>query len=288
MSTIETEMDRNSAEAGRTMNETDLSEREPRAIEEEIDATRADMRATLEALEHRFSFERLVDLTVGRIKDRGGEFAVNLTDAAARNPMPLVLTSIGLAWLMWASRSGNGADPSLSHSSLGGGRLAAARDTAGHAAGKVQGAAASARDSLHHAADSSRAALRSAADSSRQAYEQAREKYTHAADSLRTGASSALAATRNAGARMDRLLHEQPLMLGALGLAAGAIIGALLPMTEQEDRYVGPARQKALKTIAEQTRARVESLRDAAKESISEAAGETDTPGRESTTARRH
>src|SRR6187455_1677062 len=86
--------------------ETD-PDREPHAIERDIDATRADMRATLEALERRFSFDRLVDLTVGRVRERGGEFAGNLTDAATRNPVPLLLTAVGVGWMMLASRSGN-------------------------------------------------------------------------------------------------------------------------------------------------------------------------------------
>src|SRR5688572_2202520 len=112
------EMDRGNFEdvARRDLRDGD-DEREPQAIERNIDATRADMRATLEALERRFSFERLIDMTVGRIRERGGEFAGNLTDAATQNPMPLLLTSIGLGWMMLASRRashGNGAYDSSS------------------------------------------------------------------------------------------------------------------------------------------------------------------------------
>ncbi len=63
---------------------------------------------------------------------------------------------------------------------------------------------------------------------------------------------------------MDRLLHEQPLMLGALGLAAGAIIGALLPTTEQEGHFLGEARDKTLKNVADKSRALYETARDRA------------------------
>jgi hypothetical protein len=239
-----------------SINETDAArsfeDREPQAIEHDIDATRADMRATLDALERRWSVDRLVDLTVGRIRERGGGFAGNLTDAATQNPLPLLLTSIGVGWMMLASRRGARPDYSAArdHERAGG-----IRDSAANAAGSVRDAMQSARDSVQHAAESSR------------------EKFEHTAESLRSGAESlrgsagrAAAATRDqvhtAQARMDRLLEEQPLMLGVFGLAAGAIIGALLPTSEHEDRLFGEVRDKAVKTVAAKARDGYEGVRD--------------------------
>ena len=46
--------------------------------------------------------------------------------------------------------------------------------------------------------------------------------------------------------RFNTLLEEQPLILGAVGLAVGAMIGAAFPSTEQEDRLVGEIRDKTL------------------------------------------
>jgi hypothetical protein len=278
MSTIETDMDReHEAEGSSRMRQADLADREPREIEDEIDATRADMRATIEALERRFSVERLMDLTVNRIRDRGGEFAGNLTDAATRNPMPLLLTSIGLTWLMLASRSGSRnvdstyGDSTMSEGAAGAGdgvrnkvagvrdkigaRVAGARDTLG---ARVSGA----RDSASHAADR----VHGAVASTRETVQHAAESLRSRAESLRSGATTAAAAARehadDARMRMDRLLHEQPLMLGALGLAAGAIIGALLPTTEHEDRWLGSARDRTVKDLAQKSRARLEAARD--------------------------
>ncbi|HET7924029.1 MAG TPA: DUF3618 domain-containing protein, partial [Rhodanobacteraceae bacterium] len=78
MSTTETDSGRNLDAEERRAELRDLTDREPHAIEREIDATRADMRATLEALERRFSFDRLLELTVGPVRERGGELAGNL------------------------------------------------------------------------------------------------------------------------------------------------------------------------------------------------------------------
>src|SRR5690348_16316730 len=123
MSTRETDSriettNRSFEEVARQSSKTrDVEEREPQVIEREIDATRADMRATLEALERRFSFDRLVDMTVGRVRARGGEFAGNLTDAATQNPMPLLLTAIGVGWMMLTSRRGSRGGNSTSYGS---------------------------------------------------------------------------------------------------------------------------------------------------------------------------
>jgi ElaB/YqjD/DUF883 family membrane-anchored ribosome-binding protein len=276
------EMDRGSFEdvARRDLRGGD-DEREPQAIERSIDATRADMRATLEALERRFSFERLVDMTVGRIRERGGEFAGNLTDAATRNPIPLLMVSIGVGWMMLASRRGseaNGAYYSGSgdytgdqHERAGMLREKARhlRERAGHlreraseAADKVHGAMDSARETVHGATASMHSALDSTRETWKHAAESSRHTVEHTAESLRSGASRAAEVTRAQAERMTRLLHEQPLMLGALGLAAGAIIGALLPTTEHEGRMLGDVRNKAMKEVAQKSRAKFETARE--------------------------
>jgi hypothetical protein len=260
MSTSETDTDRNLEMQGR---DDATLDREPQEIEREIDATRADMRATLEALERRFSFDRLMDLTVGRIRERGGEFAGNLTDAATQNPVPLLLVSVGVAWLMLTSRRDK-SDDSDSYSTSSARyreRLANIRGRAADAAGTAHSAMSSTRESLKHAAETSREALRSATQSSRDTIE-------HTAESLRDGASRAVSMAREkadyARGSVDRLLHEKPLMLGALGLAAGAIVGALLPTTEQEDRYLGETRDRTLKNVAQKSRTLYETARERA------------------------
>ena len=245
----------------------ELRDEAPQAIEREIDATRADMRATLEALERRFSFDRLVDLTIGRVRERGGEFAGNLTDAATRNPLPLLLTSVGLGWMMLTSRRGSSASDDAWRSDSNRRRRT---DDLRDRAGELRDRAAEAADRAHGAMDSTRETLKDAEQSSRETMEQT-------AESLRSSASRAAEVTREqaelARERFDRLLHDQPLMLGALGLAAGAIIGALLPATEHEDRLLGEMRRKVVKDAARKSRERYETARDHA---ASYSAPETD------------
>jgi hypothetical protein len=241
MSINETDVERDVAAESRRAARDDLENREPEFLERDIDATRDDLRATLSALERRFSVDRLVDMTIGRIRDRGGEFAGNLGDAAARNPIPLLLTSVGVAWLMMSRRDGGG--------------RSSWRADGTDAAGKVTAAAEGVGERVRDAYESSRETLTNATDSLRSQ-----------AETLQWRASRAASATReqveHAHERMDRLLHEQPLIIGALGLAAGAIIGALVPATETEQHLLGDVRDKAVKKVAESSRQRYEAARD--------------------------
>src|SRR6185503_5262535 len=218
--------------------------------------------------------DRLVDMTVGRIRARGGEFAGNLTDAATQNPMPLLLTSIGLGWMMLMSRRGSRGGNATPYENQwkdqsADDRGGALRERAGRAA-----------DQVHGAMDSTRETLKQAADSTRETIEQT-------AESVRSGATRAVEITREqagmARERVDRLLHEQPLMLGALGLAAGAIIGALLPTSEHEDRLLGEVRDKAVKDVAQKSRAGLENALDQVAPSATAErrnAGDEDSRGR--------
>jgi hypothetical protein len=80
----------------------------------------------------------------------------------------------------------------------------------------------------------------------------------------------------------NSLLSEQPLLLGAMGIAVGAAIGAALPSTEQEDRLFGSTRDKALSEVKqrgaesyEQVRDKATTLGEEAKQSISNAVRES-------------
>lgn len=53
---------------------------------------------------------------------------------------------------------------------------------------------------------------------------------------------------------LEHLLHDQPLVAGALGVVLGAAIGALLPSTDREDEWLGEASDR-LKQGARETAA---------------------------------
>ena len=87
-------------------------------------------------------------------------------------------------------------------------------------------------------------------------------------------AGSALSAGGQAGGNLVAAVTESPVMLGALGLAAGALLGALLPRMEQE--------QAALGGIAGQVREKATSLAQQGMEGGKRVAQEVADKARES------
>lgn len=185
----------------------------PEELELEIDAARAELEVTLQALEHRLSPNELLNEALNQARRHGGEFAHNLGDSIKQNPVPTLLTSIGIAWLM--ALNGGRADGPSPATDL----------RRGWEGQRVSGSSQRTRAS---------AAARSGAHK--------------AAGTARGATSSAKRRARRTRGEIQQLLAEQPLLLGVLGLATGALLGAALPTSsEEEDQSsLGPARNETL------------------------------------------
>lgn len=68
--------------------------------------------------------------------------------------------------------------------------------------------------------------------------------------------------------KLATLFEEQPLVLGAIGLAIGAAIGAALPTTETEDNLMGATAHRLRDTATDAARHEVDGMRAAAGEAI--------------------
>ncbi len=78
---------------------------------------------------------------------------------------------------------------------------------------------------------------------------------------------------RRAQRGLAELVEEQPLMVGALGLALGAALGALLPATRHEDQLMGETRDQLKREATQVVREEAQTVR-ATAEAAYEAASE--------------
>ncbi|HET7587193.1 MAG TPA: DUF3618 domain-containing protein [Gammaproteobacteria bacterium] len=222
-------------------------------LESEAEATRQRMNETIEALEYKLSPGQLLDESIDYLRHSGsGEFMSNLTRSARTNPMPVVLAGISLGWLMLTNPARQPYD---------GARLGQAKDRtkgkAKAAAGKAQEAAHSTRERMHDA---------------RERMHDARERMYEAGEGTRALGGKAADNARRAADQFSRILHEQPLVVGALGLALGAALGAGLPSTETEDEVMGEARDQAVDKAAEAGREQAEKVQATAQAAAQSAA----------------
>ncbi|WP_404394753.1 DUF3618 domain-containing protein [Stutzerimonas chloritidismutans] len=202
-----------------THNQVDVeAQKDPDTLEREIDQQRAEIGNIVHALESKLSPGQMIDTALGYAKGGGGEFLHNLTDTVKANPVPTLLTSIGLVWLM----AGQSRRPDYSDSASTGPSMT--DKLAAKASGLKQqgtGIKDKAAQMSHSASSSLGNARHRVGDSSRHAAESLR----HTADRARGG--------------FTQLLNEQPLALGAMGIALGALLAASVPPTRREDELMG-------------------------------------------------
>jgi ElaB/YqjD/DUF883 family membrane-anchored ribosome-binding protein len=79
----------------------------------------------------------------------------------------------------------------------------------------------------------------SAGETVEQASEWARNQYEQGSRQLDQARDRSMRQFRQARGGIERYVSENPLMVGVVGLAAGLVIGALLPRTRHEDRAFG-------------------------------------------------
>ncbi len=242
--------------------------RRPADLEAEADRARTHMEQTLDELERRLSPGQLLDQALRMVRDNGGGFGRNLGVQVRNNPVPVLLTGVGVSWLMMAS------DRPPQHVERTG-------DTTHHAADKARSAAGTARGVAGDMAEAGRSAGRRASDTAGAVRDSAGRVAAGAGSALsgiagrsRDTAHGLQDVYRRGSSQFDYLRREQPLVLGALAVAAGAAIGALLPRTRREDEWLGEQSDDATDRLKEEGKRRAESLSERAQETAADAAAE--------------
>ncbi|ABD55128.1 DUF3618 domain-containing protein [Jannaschia sp. CCS1] len=77
--------------------------RSPEEIEREIEEKRSDLTSNLEDLQDKFSIDTLVRQVGDQFREHGGDMGRSISNQVKANPIPLALTGIGLAWMMFGS-----------------------------------------------------------------------------------------------------------------------------------------------------------------------------------------
>jgi ElaB/YqjD/DUF883 family membrane-anchored ribosome-binding protein len=195
------------------------SHKDPGRLEREIDQQRADINHIVDALENKLSPGQMFDRLVHYGKGNGREFVQNIGNAVKANPVPALLASAGLLWL-YASRNEPAPVPDAGDRSATAGDGRGMADRARELGEEMSGSISDAWD---------QASSRVAGAASR------------VADTAHGAGDTLLQQKEQAVQGYHRLLRENPLALGAIGIAVGALLGAALPGTEPENRLMGEA-----------------------------------------------
>jgi hypothetical protein len=252
----------------------------PTTTEQEIARTRGEIALTLGALRQKLAVRHFMqegfDMVIS--KSAGRETLNQGIEAIRANPVPVALIGIGVAWLIAANSipderlaqardkiAGTASDIGARAGEMASGladKIGWRPEDAGGALSSigrslVDGEGAPSRW-LHQVADRTQGAFRSARDSG-------------AAMLNRAGVAGGDGASRLSD-QLYEAYQRNPLMIGAMGVIAGALLGALLPMSRTESRLL---RDGELQRGAEEAgREAVARVRAAAAETL-EAAADT-------------
>jgi ElaB/YqjD/DUF883 family membrane-anchored ribosome-binding protein len=230
--------------------------RSPDTLERDIDARRANIENIVDALENKLSPGQLFDQALAFTRNNGGEFFDNLGTSIKNNPVPVILATVGVTWLMLGqNQRPHSAGPSM-FSQLGE-KLSGAAETVSDS---LTGAKDHLRQSAHDLGEKASHLADSASEKMGDAKQRAAAGTSDARDTLKATSDRAqdalLRQGRNLQGTVEYMLKEQPLALAAIGIALGAAIGAALPKTRQEDKLFGQTRDKLAnkaKTTMDQT-----------------------------------
>jgi hypothetical protein len=218
--------------------------RRPEEILAEIEQTRHEMDSTLTAIEQRLTPGQLVDQGIDYLRSSGAnEFVQNLGGQVKSNPLPVALVGLGVAWLMASSKNPPPRHGSDSHASS---MVGSAKSKVSDGTQAVGERMRQARDSLSSASQSARQRIGDLSDGARQQMDRARGS-------------------------MDYMMREQPLALGAVCLAIGAVLAAMAPRTRQEDELMGETRDRLMEKAKQAGQETLEKTTDVAKKGIEQA-----------------
>lgn len=210
-------------------------------IEREIERDRAQLTSNLEHLQNKFSVDGIVQQLGDQLREHGGEIGNAITRTVKENPAAVVLTGVGLAWMIFgqgrsgASRGDAGRDSSWEDRRAGGsygGHASSATlvtrpdprmkggtegvpawahdddDDGSSLADRAAGAAASAQSKASAAGSALHGKAAAAGSAVKDAGAAAMDKAAAAGQSVRDGASSAAETARLRAARLRARLAE--------------------------------------------------------------------------------
>jgi ElaB/YqjD/DUF883 family membrane-anchored ribosome-binding protein len=217
----------------------------PADIERDIDHTRAEMSETLDAIGARFEPDYIKEQAKDALRSTARDAGSSMLDTVRDNPVPAIIAGLSIGWLV---AKGGESERDRYHRERYEddyhrryGRYPAASRTryrAGYDDYRTgYGDRYEAGDHERHA--EGRSVTDRAGDKAAHAKDKAGDLADQATDRAQDFADDARRYGRRAENWLERQMNESPLAMGAVALAAGALVGLAVPETRKEDEWMG-------------------------------------------------
>lgn len=268
--------------------EKDLTENEisddPDEIRGQIEETRRDMSETLDAIQEKLSFSNISEQVKDQVSEqitgavetlkttvsdatigKAGKFMTNIgheikksnvLKLAGENPLPLVLIGLGIGLLAFKNKKSSSAEyenyrykQNYRDIETDDSEQKQLKDKAAGISRRIGDSASSAYESVSGTADSTYRAVKGTAG----------DVYGKIGGKVKR--------------QYNTHLNENPLIIGAVALAVGAVVGFAIPLTDYEGELMGEARDNLMSKAGGAARGAIEKAQDVvgqAKDTISE------------------
>lgn len=274
---------------------TDDYEENTEQIRAGIEDTRAEMSQTINEIQERLSPDHLMgqvketvrEATIGRVErvmervgDTIGEVAEPALEMAGRagetlketgrsvgnsmwrNPIPVALIGLGVGMLaMRAFRKGNGYDYTQSQRSSG--LLSQSGVGQAEYAGEYGTSQRYQQGSRQYQGTGYPGTTKRAVDVVKNTASNLANRSTHALSDLGSKAKDGASAV---GSRFGQAMRENPLVAGAIAVAAGTAVGLVLPSTRIESEYLGETSEMLVDKAQEVARGAIDKVQDVAQQ----------------------
>lgn len=238
-------------------------------IMNEIEATRADIRATLHEIQERVSIDSIVHRMIGPAKDGTIEFGRALGTAVRDNPIALSVTAVGLGWLMLGQRrnhlNGNGEGTAQVRRSTGTGRLDPSRppegaipmpdlsasspyageegrtqaDVSARAREAGEAVRARSRETVERARSWTKETAEHAKSWTRESASQASGTIRESTEAVKEAATRMGSQLRHSSERAGGYVRAHPFAVGAMAIVAGTTLALVLARGSRRTRATG-------------------------------------------------
>lgn len=228
-----------------------MSDQSSAELERQAEAAREKVAGTAESIRKKLTAGQLIDEFANMFTGGDMSGAVrNLKTQVRDNPLPLVLMGAGVAWLAF----GKGVSDQHSHSygshpsgSSGTNRPQSHADRP-HTQGEH---GSSMMSSATEGAKAAASSVGEAASSVAETVSGMAHNLTATADRLRHSMLTGSSHMRRHTPSTSGLANQDPLLIAALGVTVGAVVGAMLPASELEKEQIGPHAQRFRKDAEE-------------------------------------
>ena len=265
---------------------------DPEAIAHDIRETRAEMDETIDALGAKLDPSRLVedakdaltskahdlvDQASRSLSGEGGGGSLldslsgnRLVDAVKENPLPAAAVGLSVAWFLSKLGESEVSQYRYGRDRTGAstGYRAAVRPTSGDRYDPTGrgGSTADGPSMVDKATDKASDAADAARDKASALADHVGDAASSVADRAQDAGQSLAQAGRKAESWLDRQMRQNPIPVGAVALAAGALVGLSIPESDAEHRLLGDSADDVKRQLAETARDKADDLNERARD----------------------